>query len=123
MSSSIVRKCLREAIAHAEDGDRHHCITLEARRDDTLWVQLTWEYLNLSYPSDDEPAAVLARHGIALPSGVTLERWEPKKFATFEHPAEPENAIAEFVEEYFEKVLHLVPSEFTLKMERESLRA
>ena len=122
MATSLVRKSLDEAIDHAVEGDRHHCVTLEARGDDSRWVQLTWDYVNVSYPSDEEPSVLLENMGIRLPKGITLERWERNKFATFEHPADPVEEIVRFVELYFEKVLGIVPSPFTIKVTSQSLR-
>jgi hypothetical protein len=118
LSESIVRKCLDEAIAHAVDGDRRHCVALESRRDEAVWVEITWDVINAAYPYEVEPAELLRAQDIEMPSGVSLEQWKPNVYASFEHAALPTEPVAEFVEAYFERVLRIVPSEFTLKIKR-----
>ena len=117
MGAAIIRDSFAEAIAAAESGDRKFFITLESRRDERVWAQLRWDSINVSYPHDNEPLQLLGSVGIDLPAGV--EPWKPNLFATFEHGAFPTEPLIAFVEAYFNRVLGLDPSTFTLKVTRE----
>ena len=119
MTEGIVRKCLSEAIAAAEAGDRDFFITLESRANEDAWLQLGWDSINAAYPHEDAPVKVLEALVIAVPDGIAVEAWEPRKFVTFEHPAYPSEPIAQFADEYFANVLRVNPSPFTLKITRD----
>jgi len=119
MTEEIIGKCLEEAIAAAEAGDRDFFITLESRVNQDTWLQLRWDSINAAYPHDEEPGRILDALGIKMPSGVSVEAWEARKFVTFEHGAFPTPPIAQFAHDYFAKVLKINPSEFTLKIKRE----
>lgn len=49
----------------------------------------------------------------------TIQNSESARFATFEHGAYPIEPLVEFVAAYFNQVLDLAPSAFTLKVTRE----
>jgi len=119
MSAEIIRECFAEAISAAESGDPKFLVTLQSRRDDSVWVQLRWDDINASYPHSKDPTQLLESVGISLPEGVTIEAWEANRFVTFEHAAYPTEPLVEFVEAYFIQVLGLTPSAFTLKITRE----
>lgn len=114
--NAIILDCFAEAISAAESGDRKFFVTLESRRDENVWIQLRWDSINASYPHSTDPSQMLESVGINLPPGVELEVWEPNRFATFEHGAFPTEPLVAFVEAYFNQVLGLVPSPFTLKV-------
>jgi hypothetical protein len=118
MSAEIIRDSFAEAISAAESGDRKFFVTLTSRRDDRVWIQLRWDNINASFPHSTDPIQLLESVGVHLPSGVTLESWKSNRYATFEHGAFPTEPLVEFVEAYFNKVLGLAPSIFTLEVTR-----
>jgi hypothetical protein len=120
MSDTIIRDSLVEAIDAAVAGNHKFFITLEARQNPDLWVQLRWDYVNAAYPHATDPRDLLQSSGISLPPNMTLEAWEPNRFVTFEHGADPVEPVVEFVTAYFEHILELIPSGFTLDIARES---
>ena len=119
MNTTIIDDAFAEVIGAAEAGDRKASVTLESRSDPNAWVQLRWDYVNVSYPTDTEPYEFLATVGIAMPEGMTLEEWEPEKFALFEHAAFPTEPLVMFVTAYLRDVLGTSISPFTLKATRE----
>jgi len=118
MRDAIIDECIEEAIAAGEAGDRKFFLTLEARRQRDIWLQVRYDYINAAYPYTEEPFKLLQDRGVTVPENVTLETWEPQGFATFDHGAYPQEPIAQFIHDYFTNVLRLSPSSFTLKVIR-----
>lgn len=118
---NLFEEGLREVVAQAVNGETHHCVTIEGRTDDSKWVQLTWDSINMAYPREVAPAQTLESAGIDLPEALAIEDWKSGLYLTFEHSAEHFDVLGEFIANYFERVLDLPPSEMTLKVRRETL--
>lgn len=114
----VVERCFREAIDAAADGDHEFFVTLEVASDKGKWVQLTWDTINAAYPHNGEPAELLERHGIAVPDLVEVSAWEPGRYVTFQHGADPLAPLVQFVERYIKEVLGVEPDERRLSVSR-----
>lgn len=107
---------LQQAIHAAEQGNRDFCITIQAKDDETRWVQLTWDCINAAYPFSDEPLGQLGKLGIMLSPEIHLLDWKSGTYATFAHPAKELGQIAKFVLEYLQKVLDADPQKRDLQV-------
>ena len=106
----IVAESFRRAADEGEHED-DFTVTLESRQDPDRWIQITPDMINMAYPLATEPTAELARRGFTLPREVGLAAWEPRKFATFHHAAEPLDELVAFVERYAREILRVEPHE------------
>jgi hypothetical protein len=111
-----IERWLRRAVEAAAAGDIDCCILLESLRDVGSWVQLTWDTVNAAYPFADDPMARVRAAGVPEYPYCELTAWEPEKYATFEHPAEPLDRVAGFVAAYFERVLGVSAAEGALRV-------
>jgi len=100
-----VPRFLSEVIQEARKGNPNLCITLEDPENPGIWIQLTWDSINVSFPRATHPKETLTEFGIDLPILVELASWEANTFATFSHNAEPVLGLSEFVTAYSLKVL------------------
>lgn len=103
----ILEKCLDETINTAADGNADFCLGLEARNDDSRWVQIRWDQLNFAYPLNEPPLSVLSAKGISLPKDVGLEDWQAGRYATFSHGVDPLPELAAFIRSYLKEMLAL----------------
>jgi hypothetical protein len=102
-----IEQHLQEVIGAAENGNTDLCITLEAEKDLSRWLQLTWDSLNFAYPLAAAPADGLAGCGLDVPGVLELTGWEAGTYVTFAHGADPIPAISQFVDLYLRQVLDL----------------
>jgi hypothetical protein len=116
-----IEEYLEQVVSEAETGNTDCCILLEAKKDSGQWVQLTWDSINAAYPFVEEPLMKLKELKIGLFPGLELSSWEQKKYATFEHPAQPLGQLARFVEEYLTRVLGVGVQRKDLRVEQQQL--
>lgn len=110
----------RRAIDQTIAGNGDWCVTLQSKANPDHWVQLTWEAINLVYPSEDDPSELVA----SLPEVPFLDitSWEPNQFLTLSHGADESlPAIADLVAEYIERLLGESTSETQWTVTEEAL--
>lgn len=102
-------------------------VTLRHRLDESKWVQLLPDKINLSYPYDGEPAEKLAALDLPFSTNLRPEFWMPNLFADFKTAELDTAQLAEFVIAYMSKVFTSTDlSEFEISMdlaERGKIRA
>ena len=88
------------AVSDAAEHSPDAMITLTHRSDDSKWVQLLHDKINLSYPFAAKPENQFA--DLALPHAAELRGrfWEPKLFADFEFSKLSHDQLAEFLTAY-----------------------
>ena len=116
-----IEQHLERVIAAAADGNPQLCIVLESISKPAMWMQIAWDMLNASYPFADEPRAKLQALGIDEYPYLEVTSWEPHKYATLAHGADPVPAIAAFVVAYFEKMLGVSAAPDALRIEEQQL--
>ncbi|TWU50759.1 hypothetical protein Poly51_40520 [Rubripirellula tenax] len=119
MASWIARH-IERAISQTADGFGDWCVNLQSTAGADRWAQITWEHINLAYPSADDPASALA----SLPDVPLLDiaSWEPNTFVTFSHGADGSlPALADFMAAYFVHVLRLTDAESDWSVSEEAL--
>lgn len=103
------KNALLQAIREGENGNTDFFITLEAKDDQSKWIQFTWDSINLAYPFNSEPAQNLSKLKILLPNEFELIAWEKNLYVTFSHNAEKINEITGFAEEYARRIFEIEP--------------
>jgi hypothetical protein len=93
----------------AEEGNTFFCGTFEDRPVGKKWIQITWDTINTSYPSVEDPVVRLRELGLDLPRYVEVVGWEAGKYVTFSHGADDLPALSSFVTEYAQKILGATP--------------
>lgn len=93
MHPDAIRELFVRAIDAAAAGDTRYIA--EAELPDAGWLQVTWDAINMSYPSTQDPAEILAR--IDVPQYVGVESWKPGEYVTFAHGADDLDRLAAFV--------------------------
>jgi len=106
-----IKRFLQRAIDEAENGNEDFRVSLVTRSNKAQWFQISWDSLNFSYPSSEDPGSAIERVGISLPALVTLAEWKPGLYATFDHGADSPEVIASFCADFLQKVLGINPSE------------
>jgi hypothetical protein len=102
--------------AHA-DGEGW-CATFEVTGDPDRWIQVTATELNLAYPHDEAPSALLAARRVAGAEGLRLHEWEAGRFATFGFEAELDSrAVARLVDSLFQAVLGCEDTHYAVDVE------
>lgn len=107
---SIILESLERAIEEAASGNPSFKITLSDKQEPSKWLQLSWDSLNFAYPEVEPPSVILRRCHIHTPPYVEVSEWEPGRFVTFSHGAEPLEQLAEFAEAIFTLVVHGDPT-------------
>jgi hypothetical protein len=103
------------AINEAANGDPDFRITLQKPNETLRWLQISWDSMNFSYPSHEDPVVAMTRVGIRPPALVELTDWQPGKYATFEHGADSLEAIASFVEQFVSRVVGIEPGDLVVQ--------
>ena len=89
--------------ATVENADYDYVITVEDSRDDTRWLQITWDTVNVYYPFTETPDQVLSQLGLELPDGMGVSDWAAMKNLTLWHSATNLEIMAAFVRAYLIK--------------------
>ena len=93
-----------EVRREAEDGNPFECVDIASEKDPEIWVQITSDMINVSYPFGEKPAELLERLDVALPPDFELVEWEPELHATWEHNVADPDTIAAFALDYLAAV-------------------
>lgn len=116
-----IEELLQRVLREAKAGNTDFCVLVESLQSPDCWLQLTWEYVNAAYPFEDAPLERARAAGVREYAGCAVESWQPKTYATFEHPTEPTSQIAEFIQDDLEKVLRVSAAEDALQVEEQQL--
>ena len=111
-----IAAALVEALAAGED----HCVTFQVAGDERAWVQYLGGTLNCAYPSREAPsvAALPAQLATAL-GGITILKWEPGTFVTYELGSPRAEPLAQLVDSVFTGSLGCEPGDYELEIEHE----
>jgi hypothetical protein len=96
-----------ELIAAVSDAAEHTpdaMITLTHHSDDSKWMQLLHDKINLSYPFAANPAKQFADLALPHAAEVRVGFWEPKLFADFECSTLSDVQVAEILTAYMSAV-------------------
>lgn len=105
----MIRQALREVSAGPPDT----CATLEVDGDAHRWIQVVGRTINCAYPHGDEPEGRVQRLRLP-PIRAELISWEAGKFATFEVDEMDLDAVAEWIDAYFVRVIGRTDGEYHL---------
>jgi hypothetical protein len=111
-----IRPALREVV----DGAPDTCATLEVEGDPEKWIQVVDRTVNAAYPHSDHPAERVSKSGFS-PLSAQVVAWESGKFATFEFSEMEVNAVSEWIDAYFVRVIGCTPGEYHLDVAFEKL--
>lgn len=100
MQHDTIRTLFAQAVDAAVQGDTGY--VAEAELPDSGWLQITWDAINLSYPSSQDPAEILRR--IDVPPYVEVSEWKPDAFVTFSHGADDLDRLATFVAAFLDAI-------------------
>ena len=114
-----LEKALQTFITEAVSSDMDLCLTITSKKNSLAWVQMTWDALNVPYPSSIAPLQFLQSIGVALPRGVELVEYESGSFATFHHDANDIRGFAQFVMQYFLAVFKIEADIDSIVLEQE----
>ena len=118
LTDLIAARVLELFEAHAVAGD--WCVTFTANGDEDVWVQVTADVVNVSYPRSTEPAATFGKLG----RNPRVLAWEAGKFATLQiDEAGDAAAIAAFVDWIFVALHGLTPDAYGIETEMVNLDA
>jgi hypothetical protein len=104
MSTDAITKCFRRAIDQTVAGFGDWCVTLTSPRDQSRWIQVTWEHLNLAFPDGVDLDGAIR----VFPTVPDLEMIDvqPGTHLTFSHGTDFSlPAISAFVLKYSEVVM------------------
>jgi len=96
------------------------CATFEVDGRSNVWVQVTFDQVNIAYPSERKPTDELAIHKQVPTHAIELADWEPNMYATFSHSGDV-NAVAAFIDAYLEHIFMKGTDEYTLNVTMENL--
>lgn len=96
MQPDAIRELFARAVDAAAAGDTRYIA--EADLPDSGWLQVTWDAINMSYPSSQDPTEILAR--LDVPQYVEVEEWKPGEFVTLSHGADDLDRLAAFVADF-----------------------
>ena len=104
MSIDIITGCFRCAIDQTVAGLGDWCVTLTSSRDQSRWIQVTWEHLNLAYPHGVDLDGAI--HVFPTVPDLELIDVKPGRHLTFAHGADFSlPAVSAFVLKYSEVVM------------------
>jgi len=112
---------IRTITKEAEDGNTFECVMVASTIAPELWLQITSDMINLSYPFDEDPAEKLEALGLVLPSDMQPCNWEPQESATWGYVDSDPQEIAAFVLAYLLKVYGSSGSSAHLHIERQEI--
>ncbi len=112
---------IRDVIKEAGDGNTYECVNIASTEDPNIWVQITWNMLNVSYPTNEDPMEHVGSLGLTLPKDAGLFEWEPDSHATWEHGSTDPEGVAAFAFAYLEVVYGSSGSPENLCFERQAL--
>ena len=99
-----LRPPIREVLTAGPPTDSANlCATFKVDRQPNVWVQVTFELVNVFYPVARKPTEELAMHKLIPANGVMLVAWEHNKYATFSHSRNVDD-IAAFIDAYLSRV-------------------
>ncbi len=97
-------KLIHNVNKEAEAGNAYECVMIASAKDPEIWLQITWNMINLSYPFANEPESQLKTLGLVLPQGTQIVEWEPQESATWEFDVSDPAKITEFALAYLAAV-------------------
>jgi hypothetical protein len=74
------------------------CATFTVPGYPMIWVEVTPGMINVSYPHSTEPLEFLTGREITVLPELTVENWEPRRYATFSHGPVALPSVARFVD-------------------------
>jgi hypothetical protein len=84
------------------------------------WVQLLLGTLNFGYPHDEDPLEFLKRYGVAAVAGLTLDAFEPKRYATLTLEPCAIDDLARFIDRLL-IAIYALPEGYGVSVERQYL--
>jgi hypothetical protein len=102
---------IREVYDASLEG-RWLCAEMAHEKNESVWVQVTAEYINMAYPFTDDPTDRLEATAVEGRETLTLDHWEAGVYATFTYEGSASSHdVAVLVDRLFVGVLGLPSSE------------